>query len=274
MLSTPAELAIIGQGFATGMGLIVAIGAQNSFVLSQGIRRNHHLLIAVICSACDALLISAGIGGMGEIVARAPRIGGWLSLIGALFLVSYGLLALRSACASVQLTGEERPLLSRRGSHRNHPVLDPAQSPCLSGHPGPHGGTRQRLPGDGPCPVCCRGDGRIPVLVFLSEPGRQNAGPPSFPAPCRGRSSIPWSASPCGVWPGRCSSHCCERKGPQILSISGYTADVIAHHGVLDEGVHFLQKPFTLETLTCRVREALDNTKAPDDGALPEQQSS
>nr|WP_321465800.1 LysE/ArgO family amino acid transporter [uncultured Desulfobulbus sp.] len=116
MLSTPAELAIIGQGFATGMGLIVVIGAQNSFVLSQGIRRNHHLLIAVICSACDALLISAGIGGMGGIVARAPRIGGWLSLIGALFLVSYGLLALRSACASVQLTGEERPLLSRRAA--------------------------------------------------------------------------------------------------------------------------------------------------------------
>ena len=59
-MSSTAAWAALGQGFATGMGLIVAIGAQNSFVLAQGIRRNHHLRIALICIACDALLIAAG----------------------------------------------------------------------------------------------------------------------------------------------------------------------------------------------------------------------
>lgn len=42
------------------------------------------------------------------------------------------------------------------------------------------------------------------------------------------------------------------------LFMSGYTANVIAHHGVLDEGVHFIQKPFTLEELSEKIREALD----------------
>lgn len=115
MIST-AAWAALGQGFATGMGLIVAIGAQNSFVLSQGIRRNHHLLIGLICITCDTLLIAAGIGGMGQMVAALPSLGHWLRWIGALFLVGYGLLALRSAFGSGQLAIQHQPLLSRRAA--------------------------------------------------------------------------------------------------------------------------------------------------------------
>jgi two-component system, cell cycle sensor histidine kinase and response regulator CckA len=48
------------------------------------------------------------------------------------------------------------------------------------------------------------------------------------------------------------------RPGLKRLFMSGYTADVIAHHGVLDDGVHFLQKPFSLETLAAKLREVLD----------------
>jgi two-component system cell cycle sensor histidine kinase/response regulator CckA len=47
----------------------------------------------------------------------------------------------------------------------------------------------------------------------------------------------------------------------ECLFMSGYTADVIAHHGVLDEGVHFIQKPFSIKNLAVKVREVLDNTK-------------
>ncbi|MGD9949716.1 MAG: LysE/ArgO family amino acid transporter [Desulfobulbus sp.] len=115
MVST-AAITIVGHGFATGMGLIVAIGAQNSFVLSQGIRRNHHLLVALICIGCDAILISAGIGGMGQIVARSPLIGRWLIWIGAALLVCYGAVALRSVFHAGQLILDDRPMLSRRGA--------------------------------------------------------------------------------------------------------------------------------------------------------------
>lgn len=113
MINT-AAWAALGQGFATGMGLIVAIGAQNSFVLSQGIRRNHHLLIGLICITCDALLIAAGIGGMGQMVTALPHLGQWLRWIGALFLVVYGGSALRSVFRSGQLPIQDQPLLSRR----------------------------------------------------------------------------------------------------------------------------------------------------------------
>ena len=115
MIST-AAITAVGQGFATGMGLIAAIGAQNSFVLSQGIRRNHHRLIALICIGCDALLIVAGIGGMGRIVAGGPLIGHWLGLIGALFLVGYGAIALRSVFRPGRLSVADRPRLSRRAA--------------------------------------------------------------------------------------------------------------------------------------------------------------
>ncbi|WP_435746761.1 LysE/ArgO family amino acid transporter [Microbacterium sp. PMB16] len=84
-------------GLGLGLSLIVAIGAQNVFVLRQGIRREHVLAVVAICAISDAVLIIAGVAGLGFVISAAP----WLVVIarwaGALFLLTYGLLAARRA---------------------------------------------------------------------------------------------------------------------------------------------------------------------------------
>ncbi len=85
------------QGFGTGGGLIMAIGAQNAFVLSQGVRRNYHLIIALICIICDVIFISAGVAGVGEAVSGNPTLSQWVMWGGAGFLILYGWGSLRSA---------------------------------------------------------------------------------------------------------------------------------------------------------------------------------
>lgn len=85
------------SGLGLGLSLIIAIGAQNVFVLRQGIRREHVLAVVVICAVSDALLIAAGVAGLGFVISAAP----WLVVVarwaGALFLLAYGLLAARRA---------------------------------------------------------------------------------------------------------------------------------------------------------------------------------
>ncbi|HKI80554.1 MAG TPA: LysE/ArgO family amino acid transporter [Pseudodesulfovibrio sp.] len=85
------------QGYAMGGGLIVAIGAQNAFVLTQGVRRNHHLAVAALCILCDGLLIGLGVTGVGTVVATNPTLGLAAAWGGAAFLGWYGLGALRAA---------------------------------------------------------------------------------------------------------------------------------------------------------------------------------
>jgi len=85
------------QGYAMGGGLIVAIGAQNAFVLTQGVRRNHHLAVAALCILCDGLLIGLGVTGVGAAVASNPALGRVAAWGGAAFLAWYGLTAFRSA---------------------------------------------------------------------------------------------------------------------------------------------------------------------------------
>lgn len=85
------------QGFGTGGGLIVAIGAQNAFVLSQGVKRNHHFIIALICIICDTVFITAGVAGFGKAVSTNPTLSQLVTWGGAGFLFFYGLGSLRSA---------------------------------------------------------------------------------------------------------------------------------------------------------------------------------
>ena len=84
-------------GFLSGAALIIAIGAQNAFVLRQGIRREHVLPIVLICASADALLILSGIAGLGALFQSAPVFMTVARYGGAAFLFAYGLLAARRA---------------------------------------------------------------------------------------------------------------------------------------------------------------------------------
>lgn len=97
---------IFFQGFAVGGGLIIAIGAQNAFVLSQGIRRRHYIVIPAICSICDALLIALGISGMGSLVAMNPGLTLATAWGGATLLFWYGLNSFRSMISPSTLTAD------------------------------------------------------------------------------------------------------------------------------------------------------------------------
>ncbi|MBK8447603.1 MAG: amino acid transporter [Micropruina sp.] len=84
-------------GLGLGFSLIVAIGAQNLFVLRQGLRREHVLVAAAICAASDAVLIVLGVSGVGLVLQAVPWLLSAVRWAGALFLIGYGLMAARRA---------------------------------------------------------------------------------------------------------------------------------------------------------------------------------
>jgi len=90
-------LSLFLAGVGLGLSLIVAIGAQNLFVLRQGIRRERVLLVAAICAVSDAVLIALGVSGVGLVLAAVPWLIDVVRWAGAAFLVGYGLLAARRA---------------------------------------------------------------------------------------------------------------------------------------------------------------------------------
>ncbi|MGY0022404.1 LysE/ArgO family amino acid transporter [Streptomyces sp. cg35] len=90
-----ASLAAAAAGFGTGLSLIVAIGAQNAFVLRQGVRRDAVLAVVGICALSDAVLIALGVGGVGAVVVAWPGALTAIGWIGGAFLIGYGVLAAR-----------------------------------------------------------------------------------------------------------------------------------------------------------------------------------
>ncbi|MEU1708886.1 LysE/ArgO family amino acid transporter [Streptomyces sp. NPDC005706] len=88
-------LTAAAAGFGTGLSLIVAIGAQNAFVLRQGVRRNAVLAVVGICALSDALLIALGVGGVGAVVVAWPGAVRAVGIVGGAFLLCYGALAAR-----------------------------------------------------------------------------------------------------------------------------------------------------------------------------------
>jgi L-lysine exporter family protein LysE/ArgO len=115
-------------GLGLGLSLIVAIGAQNLFVLRQGLRREHILAVALICTASDVILILLGVSGVGLALQALPWLVTLVRWVGAVFLLGYGLLALRRAI---------RPSASTLATATAGPAEDAAL-----GAPGSAGGSR------------------------------------------------------------------------------------------------------------------------------------
>ena len=87
----------IVQGYLVAISLILAIGAQNAFVLRQGLRREHVLAVVMVCALSDAVLIAAGVAGFGAISATLPWFGQAMRWLGVVFLLVYGALRFRAA---------------------------------------------------------------------------------------------------------------------------------------------------------------------------------
>jgi L-lysine exporter family protein LysE/ArgO len=95
-------------GFAASLVLIVAIGAQNAFVLRQGLRREHVVPVVLVCAVSDLALIVAGIAGLGAVIAAQPTAVTVVRWVGAVFLLGYALLAARRALRPAGLAPADR----------------------------------------------------------------------------------------------------------------------------------------------------------------------
>ena len=97
------QLAFV-TGFLTSAALIIAIGAQNAFVLRQGLKREHVLPVVLVCALSDVLLIALGVAGVGALVQASPTLLALARWGGAAFLLAYGALAARRAMVGGRLT--------------------------------------------------------------------------------------------------------------------------------------------------------------------------
>ena len=124
-------------GLGLGFSLIVAIGAQNLFVLRQGVRREHVFAVAAICALSDLALIIVGVSGIGAVLQAVPWLVDVIRWAGAAFLVGYGLLAARRA---IRPSGQA--LIAGDGD--SDPARRPdagAGTPVASGGPAASGAT-------------------------------------------------------------------------------------------------------------------------------------
>jgi L-lysine exporter family protein LysE/ArgO len=85
------------NGFFLGASLIIAIGAQNAFILRQGLLKSHVFILCLICALSDAVLIAAGVGGLGTLVSSHPDLLKFVTIGGVLFLAAYAIKAFRRA---------------------------------------------------------------------------------------------------------------------------------------------------------------------------------
>jgi len=112
----PLVLTAALAGLALGGSLIVAIGAQNAFVLRQGLRREHVATVVAICAASDVVLIALGVAGAGALVRAVPWLLVVARIVGAVFLGAYGALAVRRAIRPSALTAGSQADLGGRAA--------------------------------------------------------------------------------------------------------------------------------------------------------------
>ncbi|MDC6379537.1 LysE/ArgO family amino acid transporter [Pseudomonas graminis] len=91
------------NGLLVSLGLIMAIGTQNAYVLAQSLRREHHLSVALLCIVCDAVLVAAGVFGLANVLAHNPTLLAVARWGGVVFLLWYGAMALRRALSPQSL---------------------------------------------------------------------------------------------------------------------------------------------------------------------------
>ncbi|BBM63764.1 amino acid transporter [Vibrio alfacsensis] len=104
---------VLLQGFGLGATMIIPIGAQNAYVLSQGIKRQHHLTTATICSILDMIFISLGIFGGGAILSQNEILLTSVTLGGIAFLSIYGMLSLKSALKPTDTSESKGEVVAR-----------------------------------------------------------------------------------------------------------------------------------------------------------------
>jgi L-lysine exporter family protein LysE/ArgO len=90
-------------GFLTGLSLIIAIGAQNAFVIRQGLKKQHVFLVVIICSVIDAALIALGIGGLGAVISGLPWLLEVIRWVGVAYLTWFGIKSIINATKTQSL---------------------------------------------------------------------------------------------------------------------------------------------------------------------------
>lgn len=127
-------------GIGLGFSLIIAIGAQNLFVLRQGVRREHALAVAAVCAVSDAVLIVVGVSGLGIVLDAVPWLIGVVRWAGFAFLLVYGLMAARRALwpsGAVLSSSSDAPPSAERAAPGTTPTaratrLAPVLLTCLA----------------------------------------------------------------------------------------------------------------------------------------------
>ncbi|WP_435299047.1 LysE/ArgO family amino acid transporter [Timonella sp. A28] len=123
------SFSVAAAGFGFGISLIAAIGAQNAFVLRQGLTRRHVVPVIAVCVVSDWMLMGFGIAGFGTIVEQVPWLVNVMRVFGGAFLIFYGLQALRRAIRPAAMDAESRsarkPLLGVIGGALAVTFLNP-----------------------------------------------------------------------------------------------------------------------------------------------------